>query len=212
MLTRLAALVVSLALISTTPVPPVTAEDLGPMDFPYTFSLIPPLKGYGHGCAVEGITITNRHMVDFRKDPTDELKATFFRYGFPNGRAGRGKAVSVSEVADLAVVLLDIPASQFGTLAKAAPEIGDVVRWVEYDFRKLDKVFHGRVREGKIVTNWAGHVVLDEDITRGASGGCAYNEAGEIVGLMTFGVNTEDRKIGAGIVALWGDWWKDVAP
>lgn len=191
----------------------VRADDPLPAFTSHTFALVPPLKGFAHGCAVNGLTLTNRHVVDFRKGPEEELRPVYFRYGFgEDGDQGRGRSNFVSKGADLAVVLLDLEPKSYAPRAKQGPAPGDKVLWVEFDFRKRDKVFKSRLKEGKVLRTFAGHVVLEEEITRGASGGCAYNEAGEVLGIMAFGVETNDMKVSAGFVALWGPWWQDVQP
>lgn len=175
----------------------------------HTFSIV-NYRGFGHGCAVNGKTITNRHMVE--EDDTDVPEYFRFRYAFPDGPEGRGKPGWVSLVADLAVVELSTPPATYGVLAPKEPAIGEVVMWVEFDFRTQDTVFQPRIRKGTITTIAAGHAILAEGITSGASGGCAYNAAGEVLGIMTFSTGTADRKPSAGLTALWGDWWKDVSP
>jgi hypothetical protein len=54
----------------------------------------------------------------------------------------------------------------------------------------------------------AGHIVLDESPTSGASGGCVYNAAGEVVGLVTFGMQTFDMERVGGVTALYEEWWE----
>ena len=82
--------------------------------------------------------------------------------------------------------------------------------WVEYDFRTQEQAFERRYRTEKVTRIIAGHVILEETPTGGASGGCAYNAAGEVFGLMTFGMGTQDFGVAGGITALWGAWWNDI--
>ena len=166
---------------------------------------------FGHGCAVNGFTITNAHMVDPREvndfSPPSKIR---FRYQWQTGETGRGFSTLVSSQADLAVVALDSdPPNGYAPLAPR-PFVGDMIYWTEYDFSKRKHIMQERERKGKIMRIVAGYVYLEENITRGASGGCAWNERGEVIGLMTFGITTEDMKSTAGVTGLWGKWFKDV--
>jgi hypothetical protein len=198
-------------IVSLVPTPAPAGEDRTPQDFPETFAIVPANGGFGHACAVNKAIVTNRHNVLPRGWKEGyEVHPSYYRYEFINGRAGYGKSLRISRYADVAELKLDIPASQYGVLAANGPERGEKVWWVEYDFRKQDKAFFPRVRSAKVTTSFAGQVILAGEIVPGASGGCAYNEAGEVIGLMTFGFGTDDGRPSAGVVGLWGQWWKDV--
>ena len=94
--------------------------------------------------------------------------------------------------------------------ATTAPAIGAKIYWIEYDFRKNRSAYRMRGRGSSIISNVAGYLILADPVTPGASGGCAYNEDGEVVGLITFYNKTDDRKKVGGITALYGDWWNDL--
>ena len=178
----------------------------------YSFAIATGRPGaYGHGCAVNGKLITNAHMVDPRDSYDYEAPSVvYFRYEFADGTSGIGKSAHISSVADLASITIDKnPPYGYARLGPE-PKVGDRIFWVEYDFRKQKNVFKPRERDGKIIKIIAGHILLDEKVTRGASGGCAYNQAGGVVGLVTFGFTTHDGKTSTGIVGIWGDWFQNV--
>ena len=178
-------------------------------DMPHSFAIQMRDGSSGHGCAVNGVILTNRHMVELSSEK-GETKRAFFRYEFPGGQVGRGESVSVSNRIDLATLKLDKdPPFGYARLGRK-PVKDDLIKWVEYDFRKRKNAFKSRAREGKVVIAVAGEIIIDEPVTRGASGGCAYDERGEVVGLVTFGFGTADRKRGTGVPGFWGDWWADV--
>ena len=166
----------------------------------------------GHACAVNGLVVTNRHMVDYRAKGDDSPPSSAkFRYEFPSGQVGRGSTLRISNVADLAVIKLDKePPHGYAKLGEK-PKVGEIIRWVEYDFRKREDNFEARDREGKVTSVMAGMILIEEEIVGGASGGCAVNAAGEVVGIMTFSIRSEkDYKTGAGATAIYGGWWKDL--
>jgi hypothetical protein len=177
----------------------------------YTLSIHTGRHLVAHGCAVNGVVLTNAHVVDLRaKDEVDRVPPkVYFRYEFgPN--KGVGNSYGVSNLVDIAVIQLDQdPPYGFATLA-SRPEEGDKIHWFEFDYRKRKNVGKERRREGKIVNIAAGFVHLDENATRGSSGSCAYNKDGQVIGLITFGTSTGDGKGSAGIAGLWGSWWGDV--
>lgn len=203
MKTLIAAFAVLLAIEATATIIP--AEN-------HTFTIIAGKQGtLGHGCAVAGETITNAHVVDPRdsKDFSSPHKIRF-RYEFPNGDVGRGYSHKISAEADLATVILDNEPSDGYASLGPKPQVGDKITWIEFDLRKRKNILKSRERKGKVVFVVAGHVLLDQDITQGASGGCAFDKNGHVVGLMTFGMNTRDYKTAAGITGLWGKWWHDI--
>ncbi len=184
--------------------------DPKPEQFSFAMSVFK--GGYGHGCAVNSLTITAAHMIDPRiRGDFEAPKAMHFRYEFLSGLYGSGHSTSMSKVTDLAVVELDQdPPMGYAVLSPIPPEIGEKIRWVEFDFRKQKNVFKPRWRDAKVVNIRLGEILLDKEATAGASGGCAFNESGEVVGLVTSMTRTNDGKRSTGVVGLWGAWWADV--
>jgi len=181
------------------------------VDVSYTFRL----RHYGatgSGCAVNGLTLTSRHLVDPRKaadfGPVHKVR---FRFEFLDGKTeGRGYSHLISNHADLATVVLDKePPFGYAKLA-AKPQPGDDVLWMEYDWRKQDDYYAQRGRKSTVIRTTLGLVLLKDPPSNGASGGCAYNINGDVMGLMTFYDDTEDNKTSGGVVGLWGHWWNDV--
>ena len=177
---------------------------------PQTFAIVTGDMSIGHGCAVNGLTITNHHMVDkYNKD--GDLETVFFRYEFPGGGTGWGKSVKVSKNADLAVVSLDAPPPFGFAELGPKPEIGDKVYWVEYNFEDPDEAMRRVERRAEVSNVVAGYITADKEVVPGASGGCVYNEAGQVVGLVTFGMGLGRGRSAIGITGLWGKWFTDVA-
>jgi S1-C subfamily serine protease len=208
---------VLLALFIFFPRPIAATPDPPTVDVSYSFRLI-HYGATGHGCAVNGLTLTNRHMVDPRPAGEEHKPAykTRFRYAFtnePTNTEGRGYSATISSVADLAIVKLDKePPFGYARLAPTAPAIGASIFWIEYDFRTVENIYRVRGRKAKVVSNVAGILALDQQTNPGSSGGCAYNAAGEVVGLIAFYHKAENGKRAGGIVSLYGDWWTDVVP
>jgi len=183
-----------------------SSEDL--VDVSHTFR-ISAFGGAAHGCAVNGMTLTNRHVVDKRNSVLEPLALFKFRYDFFKNanRRGVGQSLLVSPFSDLATVKLD-QAPPFG-FAKLGPEpkVGDRIRWVEYDFRTDKNAYKPRGRSGKVISVFAGQIVLKTEAIEGASGGCAYNDENEVVGLMSYKREMEDDNWVTVVVGFYGEWW-----
>jgi len=183
-----------------------SSKDL--VDVSHTFR-ISAFGGAAHGCAVNGVTLTNRHVVDKRNSILEPLALFKFRYDFFENanRSGVGQSLLVSPFSDLATVQLDqVPPFGYAKLG-AEPKIGDRIRWVEFDFRKAENAYKPRGRSGKVIAIFAGQIVLKTEAIEGASGGCAYNDANEVVGLMSYKRQAEDDEWVTVVVGFYGGWW-----
>jgi hypothetical protein len=166
--------------------------------------------GFAHGCAVNGKTLTNRHVVEV----DSEFESVFgpsamrFRYTFPRGVEGFGSSVAVSNASDAALLKLGTNPPNYAPLATGPPDIGETIIWVEHDFRSEEDAFAIRYRKSAVTQVRAGMVIIEGDVTSGSSGGCAYNGAGEVVGLITWRMTTKDYEHVSGITGLWGQWWE----
>ncbi len=166
---------------------------------------------HAHGCSVNGYLLTSAHNVDPRaaEDQLTPLPPMFFRYEFRGLNGGIAAAVGVVQNADVGVLALTAPAPAVAMLGPS-PDIGDRIRWVEYDWRKQDKWMHPHGREAKVTSIWAGLVILDRGVTPGASGGCAFNDAGQAIGLMTFYAHADDDGLVGGVIGFWPGWWESM--
>jgi hypothetical protein len=206
MLTKILTALTCGALLILAPQPTPAKADPGP----YTFAIISPW-GFAHGCAVNGATVTNRHVVDPVGKIGSEPPVMFFRYEVPGSHVGIGKGVAISPASDLAEVVLNRPPKDYAILAPA-PKIGDRLTWVEYDFRKTKDILKPRVRTARITHEVAGHLILDKAPTPGASGGCAYLDDRTVVGIIMAYVPAKDGDPAGMVLSLYGDWWMEVAP
>jgi len=152
--------------------------------------------GLGHGCAVDGLALTNNHVV---LDDVGEPMG--FRYSFTGGPSGHGFVDASATTADIAILELANPPGIYAVRAMEPPNVGDTITWVEYDWREPADAFKDRHRSAKVLRLVGGAIIMDEVPVSGASGGCAYNAAGEVVGLVTFSI------AGAGgVTGIWGPW------
>jgi hypothetical protein len=94
------------------------------------------------------------------------------------------------------------------TVASTRPNIKDKIYWIEYNFKRKKDAFRTERREAKVLRIIAGHIYVDEAPVSGASGGCAFNEAGEVVGIISgaYAVGTFARANVGVFVGIYGDW------
>lgn len=170
---------------------------------------------HAHGCSVNGMLLTSAHNIDPR-DASEQLlpiPPMWFRYEFRGLNGGIARAVGIVQSADVAKLAIVGSPPAMAELGPS-PKKSDRIRWVEYDWRKRGQYMDPRGREAKVVGIHAGMVVLDRSVTNGASGGCAFNDAGQAIGLMTWYAKTDDgdedktdeEKVG-GVIGFWGGWW-----
>lgn len=97
-------------------------------------------------------------------------------------------------------------ALKFYPIASAAPNKGDTLYYLLYDYRKPSTAFDSKVSSGTVVNVIAGMIVLDTEVMPGSSGGCVLNESGEVVGIVTAKMGMDNGSPIGIIDAVYGDW------
>lgn len=160
----------------------------------------------GHACPVEpGFAITAAHVLD---KVWFDSEVDLLPFRFENGAGEEGLALpsGVLMEADLGWVFLFPPVTVYYPFAKERPKRGDKIYWIEYETKDQDKVFQSRIRESEIITVRAGHIFTKRTIRHGASGGCAWNEAGEVIGISVKSFRFGYSGDAGGFVGVWGKW------
>jgi trypsin-like peptidase len=88
-------------------------------------------------------------------------------------------------------------------LASAPPSIGEKLYWLGFDWREKGKAFARRVFSGEVLRLVASLIILDTKTDPGSSGSCILNQAGEVVGVISFGKEMDDAKEITGGVGVW---------
>jgi len=119
------------------------------------------------------------------------------------GYEGIAMPVFDDPVRDIARLEL-VPEPPLVTASRATqePVEGDDVWWVEYDYGTPQQMLASRIHRAHFVRRVAAHLVLDEAPVEGASGGCLFNRAGEVIGIVVWSVDTKDFKRAGVAVAL----------
>ncbi len=164
-----------------------------------------------HACPVaEDRALTNAHVLDIRPfDPSTPLVIHRFS---TSDRAVEGilEPVFVSVIEDIGLAIpRNTKFQRFYPIAAAAPQPGDRVWWLMYDWSSRRNMFVDKVVSGKVLRTVAGNIVIDTPTQEGSSGGCILNADGQVVGLVAWGVGDQNTEVTVG-VGVYGPWIRDL--
>ena len=156
-----------------------------------------------HACPIASdLAVTCAHVVD--RAPLDMSVPPFpMRYDTAT-EAGFADVLLVSNADDLAY--LAIPNHPFYPIAPKAPAVGEMLFFLNYDYRKPETVLRPVIASGEVVNIVAGHIYVDTKVFPGASGGCLLNAKGEAVGIAALRFELDNTNTVLGGPAIWGHW------
>lgn len=171
---------------------------------PYAIQVVGDVM-IGSACAVETQVLTAKHVINpfLGKSSSDSRYTSGLSWSTPGGLRGYLDPIWAQwyrDVAGLELVLSnDIP-----MFWKRADKVkrGETVRWVEYTWEPGPNLLMPLEREGEIRRTVAGYIVFSGNPNNGSSGGCLWNEANEVVGIVVWGSHD-----GGLAVNLTGYWW-----
>lgn len=151
---------------------------------PLDVTLFTPL-GFGRGCPVNGVILTARHVVEPKYGETP-LDAS---WGDRLGHSGFAKTLMVNSAADMALLQPKGP-----VVPQQLPmgEVTERVYFFSYTYTAGPNVFKSEGHWATILHRTARHAMLDIEPTEGSSGGCLFNERGEVIGVIIWGLNMRD--------------------
>lgn len=161
--------------------------------------------GFGHACPCDGLILTAAHVAHPLYTRGAGYKDEPIEHAWSDERGGEGFVISqyLQLGRDLGFLLARTGNPAYYRHAIIEPQIGDTLYWSEYDFSSLGKAFSPVIREGDVLRIFAGHIVVDREPVRGASGSCVFNQSGEVVAIVTWG-----HQLGAAVaVSVYGQWW-----
>ena len=156
-------------------------------------------SGIAQACPVEGIVYTAAHVVQYESD--DGKPGTWVAgHAFSTEEGNEGTVVPayINAIRDIAVLYVKSGAVNYYKLG-STPKNNDRVYWREYDFD--DIVLDKMLAESQVVHLLAGHIIMADAPRQGASGGCLFNEEGEVIGITVWSVS--DGGVTVSITGFW---------
>ena len=141
--------------------------------------------GIAHACPVDGVIYTAAHVVEEVLDSGAEYVIPGYSFSTREGNRGIVIPASINTVRDLAILYLQRGAVNYYK-AGPAPVNDAKVYWREYSWG--EEVLSKSLVESTVAYTIAGHFVLTDEPEGGASGGCLFNEDGEVIGVVTWGL------------------------
>ena len=150
-------------------------------------------EGSGFFISPDGYIVTNDHVVQNSKSVTVTMD---------NGRVLDAKVVGTDPKTDLALLKVDQPGDYpYVTFAKETPKIGDWVVCIGNPYGLGGTVTAGIVSaEGRNIGDgpYDRFLQIDAPINKGNSGGPAFNEEGQVVGVNTAIYSPSGGSVGIG--------------
>lgn len=160
-------------------------------------------KGFAHACPVDfgnqAVYFTARHVASHTL-PDDTIIYHKFSWEDNLGNKGYAKGTAVSEAKDIGMIEPTHGEPEL-FVHGSIPPVDSKIYWQEYVLDNHKNFMRSHIREATVLRFFAGHIVFDEQPTPGASGSCILNEAGEAVGVISWGFNVEYNKgVGVGVL------------
>lgn len=148
-----------------------------------TMSLI-GRTGLAHACPVGGYIVTAAHVMEGPMANGVTLQRSYiYQQGSRIGWLKPDFALKHRDLGFMKVSSGDTPL--FHEFSDTFPLPGDRIHWYEYAYRKG---VHLVKRRARVSTTVAGHLSFTPGPHSGASGGCIYNESGEVLAVITWGL------------------------
>ena len=171
---------------------------------PYSIQVVGDIS-IGGACAVGNQIFTAKHVVNpfMGRDAGAMAYGSGLSWSTPAGLRGYLNVEWSQWYRDIAGLSLawteDLP--KFWPYASGVV-VGERVRWVGYVWDPGERIMASRERQGKVLRTVGGYIVFDGDPVEGSSGGCLWNDADEVLGVVVWSVEN------AGLaVSVAGYWW-----
>lgn len=178
---------------------PNVAEAPKPPETRLSLSLI-GTNSIGHACAVDGLVLTAGHIATAFYGGQQH----FYHYTWTDGsKSGWLMYLNHARARDLgALSPYSGNTPDYLYRQMEAAEVGQYVSWYEYVYEE-GQVLNVIRREGRVERLQAGHIIVDEAPTQGASGSCLLSDKNEVVGIIIWSLYDHTGLS----VDLTGQWW-----
>ena len=160
--------------------------------------------GLAHACPVDGLIVTAAHVAVHRDMFGNETTNSYlWEQGEKNGFLA-GYAPLASR--DLAQLLSDGESLPLmASRADSGPSSGESVYWQQ--FNMSSSPMRQEIQRGRVTDLGPGHFAFEPEPEDGASGGCVFNEAGGVLGIVVWSLGDNPLSRDGVAVTLTGQWW-----
>jgi hypothetical protein len=159
-----------------------------------------------HACPVsENLALTAAHVIDPR--PFDKETPLHGSRWSAAGEEGLIDSDAVLRESDLGFISSLKPFPAFYQHAEEAPEVGETLWLVGYNWSGAKEAFAEKIIRVEVVRLVAGHLIFNRAGQPGSSGSCVLNSRGELVGINVAGMGVGYKEEVGIAVSVWGAWW-----
>ena len=117
------------------------------------------------------------------------------------------RLASASEDLAIGVVTTKV---EYYPIAMKQPEVDEQLWWAGYDYSKSKKMMRTDTVSGRVVTVFAGNIIINADSMPGSSGSCVLNNRSEVVGIVAWGSEPASGNEVTIVVGVYGKWLRPI--
>ncbi|HLC23986.1 MAG TPA: serine protease [Dehalococcoidia bacterium] len=160
--------------------------------------------GLAHSCPVDGLVLTAAHVAVHRDMFGNETPNSYLWEQGPINGLLTGYVPLASR--DLAQLLPDSESlPPMASRADSGPSQGESVYWQQ--FNMVSDPMRQEIQRGRVTDIGPGHFAFEPEPKDGASGGCIFNETGEVLGIVVWSLGDNSLSRDGVAVTLTGQWW-----
>lgn len=148
------------------------------------------------------IALTARHVIE-PEEPPFTLRS--YRFSTDDFVAGVAQGREIFNEVDLGIMTTEETLRPY-SFAAEAPEPGDMLYLLGYDWRKEKSAWASRYWVSEVIRTQAGHILFTDPAEPGTSGSCVMNASGEVVGIYLGAKQMHDLKLVGLAAAVYGKW------
>lgn len=161
--------------------------------------------GAAHACPVdlgEGLLVTAGHVAYRSVLSNGEIinLPKVYLAEDEHGHIGRAAPSGANNYVDIALMVTDLDDLKYYPLGVSY--VGDKVYWYEYSYKNAKSIYQNERREAKVSSVRVNHYFFDKAPLPGASGTCLFNEAGHVIGIISWYQSTDNNKVVGAAVGI----------
>jgi len=160
--------------------------------------------GLAHACPVDGLIITAAHVAVNRDMFGNETPNSYpWEQGDKNGFLTGYAPLASRDMAQLLPDSESLPL--MASRAVLGPSQGEAIYWQQFNMDS--NPMRQEIQRGRVTDVGPGHFAFEPEPKNGASGGCVFNELGDVLGVVVWGLGENFASRDGVAVTLSGKWW-----